>query len=132
VGGLIVVNLLASLITLVVLQLAGMFIFSKMTPYKEQEEVNKGNIAVALAMGGQFLATAIILCAASLTNTSIWFVALWFLIGFVCLLLTYFVFDWLTPGFKLSKQLQEGNVAVGVLLAFVYVGIGLTISTIIS
>lgn len=127
----IALNIVISLLVIVLLQFAGMYIFSLMTPYKDMEEINKGNLAVGLTMGGEFLATAIILAIAAYTNSSIWHMSLWFAVGYICLLATYWVFDWLTPRVSLSKQLEEGNVAVGAMLACVYIGIALAIGSLI-
>lgn len=127
----IVLDLAISLLAIVFLQFAGMYIFSLMTPYKDMEELNKGNVAVGLTMGGKFIATAIVLGIAAYTNSSIWHMGLWFLVGYACLIAAYWVFDWVTPGIRLSKQLQDGNVAVGTMLACVYVGIALAISSLI-
>jgi putative membrane protein len=131
VGGLIVVNLIVSLVTVVLLQMIGVFIFTKVMPLNEMEELKNGNAAVGVAMGGEFLATAVILGAAAYSNSAIWYVALWFVVGFACLLITYKVFDWLTPGLKLSEHLHNGNIAVGILLACVFVGISISISSLI-
>lgn len=127
----IAVNIGISLLVIVFLLFAGMYIFSLMTPYKDMDEINKGNLAVGLTMGGKFLATAIVLAIAAYTNSSVWHMSLWFAVGYVCLLATYWVFDWLTPGVSLSKQLEEGNVAVGTLLACVYIGIALAVGSLI-
>ncbi|OXM17488.1 DUF350 domain-containing protein [Paenibacillus herberti] len=127
----VVVNLLVSIGVIVVLQLAGMFIFSWMTPFKDLEELKKGNAAVGLAMGGKFLGTAILLGIASYTNHSIWYLMLWFAVGYACLLLAYWVFEFATPGLTISKELQQGNIAVGILLAAVYVGTGFVVSSLI-
>ncbi|WP_244226757.1 DUF350 domain-containing protein [Paenibacillus protaetiae] len=108
-----------------------MVLFSWMTPYSDLKELKRGNIAAGLAMGGQFLGTAIILGVAAYTNTSIWHMMLWFAIGYVCLLAVYCVFDWVTPGLKLSEHLQQGNTAVGMLLFIVYVGMSFSISSLI-
>ena len=127
----IILDLIVSFVVIIVLQLLGMFFFSWMTPFDDMEKLRKGNAAVALAMGGQFLATAIILGTSAFTNTSIWFLALWFAVGYVCLFLTYWIFEWVTPKLKVSESLLNGNVAVGALLAFVYVGMGFAISSLI-
>jgi putative membrane protein len=127
----IILDLIVSFIVIIVLQLLGMFFFNLMTPFDDMEQLRKGNAAVALAMGGQFLATAIILGTSAFSNTSIWFLALWFAVGYVCLFLTYWIFEWVTPKLKISESLLNGNVAVGALLAFVYVGMGFAISSLI-
>jgi putative membrane protein len=127
----IALNIFISLLVIVFLQFAGMYVFSLMTPYNDMEEINRGNMAVGITMGGKFIATAIVLAIAAYTNSSIWHMSIWFAVGYVCLIATYWVFDWLTPGFRLSKQLEEGNVAVGTMLACVYIGIALAISSLI-
>jgi putative membrane protein len=127
----IAVNVLISLLVIVLLQFAGMFVFSLMTPYRDMEEVGKGNLAVGITMGGKFIATAIVLAIAAYTNSSIWHMSLWFAVGYACLIASYWVFDWLTPGVRLSDQLKQGNVAVGSLLTAVYIGMALTVGSLI-
>lgn len=127
----IALNILVSFIVIVALQIIGMVIFNWITPFNDMEELRKGNKAVGLALGGKFFGTAIILGVAAYTNSSIFHMALWFGIGYVCLLLTYFVFDLLTPGIKLSEQLKEGNVAVGIMLFAIYVGVAFSMSSLI-
>lgn len=127
----IVINLVVSILTIVLLQVLGMVVFTLMTPFKDMEELKKGNVAVALAFGGKFLATAIILGVAAYTNTSIWFMMLWFAVGYVCLVAAYWIFELFTPGFRISEQLQKGNIAVGVVLAMVFVGTAFAVSSLI-
>jgi putative membrane protein len=125
------INIFVSVIVIILLQLLGMLVFNWMTPYRDMDELKKGNVAVGLALGGKFMATAIILGVAAYTNTSIWFMMLWFAVGYVCLIVAYWVFEWVTPGFKISEQLQKGNVAVGILLSMVFIGFAFAISSLI-
>ncbi|CAM4419662.1 DUF350 domain-containing protein [Paenibacillus tarimensis] len=127
----VVMNVVISVAVIIVLQLLGMLIFSWMTPYNDLEELKKGNLAVGLAMGGKFLGTAIILGVAAYTNHNIWFMMLWFAVGYVCLVVTYWIFELATPGLKLPEHLKNGNVAVGVLLCFVFIGMSFAISSLI-
>jgi putative membrane protein len=127
----VVINLLVSVVVIILLQLLGMVIFSWMTPFKDMEELKKGNTAVALALGGKFLATAIILGVAAYTNTSIWFMMMWFAVGYLCLVAAYWIFELVTPGFKISDHLQKGNVAVGTLLCMVFIGTAFAVSSLI-
>lgn len=127
----IALSILVSLVVMVVLQLTGMLIFNLMTPYNDMEQLRKGNIAVALTMGGKFLATAIILGVSAYTNSSVWYMCLWFAIGYACLIAAYWIFEWATPNLKVSDHLRDGNVAIGILLAFVYIGIGFAVSSLI-
>lgn len=127
----LVINLVVSVAVIIVLQLLGMVVFSWMTPYKDMEEIKKGNTAAALAMGGKFLATAIVLGVAAYTNTSIWFMMLWFAVGYVCLIAAYWIFELVTPGFRISEQLRQGNVAVGTMLCMVFIGTAFAVSSLI-
>ncbi|MFD0588926.1 DUF350 domain-containing protein [Paenibacillus sp. GCM10027627] len=127
----VVINIVVSVAVIIVLQLLGMFVFSLMTPFKDMEELKKGNIAVGLALGGKFISTALILGVAAYTNSSIWFMMLWFAIGYVCLIAAYWIFEWLTPSFNVSEQLLKGNIAVGIMLLAVYLGFSFAISSLI-
>ena len=127
----VVTNIVVSVIVIFLLQLIGMLIFSWMTPFKDLEELRKGNMAVGLALGGKFLATAIILGVSAYTNTSIWYMMLWFAVGYVCLIAAYWLFELITPGLKISEHLQKGNAAIGILLCFVFLGTSFAISSLI-
>lgn len=127
----LLVNIVISIAIMILLQLLGMVIFNWMTPYNDMEELRRGNKAAALAMGGKFLGTAIILGVSAYTNTSIWFMILWFAVGYVCLIATYWIFELVTPNLKVSDALKEGNVAVGILLCMVFIGMAFAVSSLI-
>jgi putative membrane protein len=127
----IVINLVVSVVVIIGLQLIGMVVFNWMTPFNDMDELKKGNTAVGLALGGKFLATAIILGVAAYTNTSIWFMILWFAVGYLILVAAYWIFELVTPDIKISEHLQKGNVAVGVLLCLVFIGTSIAISSLI-
>lgn len=127
----IVINLIVSVVVILALQLIGMLVFSWMTPFNDLDELKKGNTAVGLAMGGKFLGTAIILGVSAYTNTSIWFMMLWFAVGYLILVAAYWIFELVTPGLKISEHLQNRNTAIGILLCFVFVGMSFAISSLI-
>jgi Predicted membrane protein len=125
------VNIVVSVAVIIVLQMAGMLIFSLMTPFNDLEELKKGNSAVGIAFGGKFLSTAVILGVSAYTNTSIWHMMLWFAIGYVILIATYWIFELLTPGLRISEHLRKGNTAVAVLLFCVFLGTSFAVSSLI-
>jgi putative membrane protein len=125
------IDIVVSIAVIILLQLIGMVIFNWITPFRDMDELKKGNVAVGLALGGKFMSTAIILGVAAYTNTAILHMMFWFAVGYVCLVVAYLVFDLVTPGFKVSEQLQKGNVAVGILLSMVYIGTAFAISSLI-
>lgn len=127
----IFVNILISILTIMSLQFIGMYVFSLLTPFNDFEELKKGNVAVGLAMGGKFMGTAIVLGVSAFTNSSIIHMAIWFGVGYICLIATYLLFDLVTPKMSVAEQLQNRNTAVGVLLCFLYIGMGFAISSLI-
>lgn len=127
----IAINILISVVAMILLQLLGMVVFNWMTPYRDMDELKKGNVAVALALGGKFLGTAIILGVSAFTNTSIVHMVIWFAVGYVCLIASYWIFELVTPGFNVSEQLKKGNVAVGTLLCLVFIGMAFAVSSLI-
>ncbi len=127
----VAVNIIISVAVIIVLQFIGMLVFNWMTPFNDMEELRKGNVAVGLAMGGKFLGTAIILGVSAFTNHTIWHMALWFAVGYICLLVAFWVLELATPKIRLHEHLQKGNVAIGILLASVYVGMGFSVSSLI-
>ncbi|EPY09247.1 hypothetical protein AZ66_07590 [Paenibacillus sp. E194] len=127
----IFVNILISILTIMALQFIGMYVFSVLTPFNDFEELKKGNVAVGLAMGGKFMGTAIVLGVSAFTNSSIIHMALWFGVGYICLIATYLLFDLVTPKMSVAEQLQNRNTAVGILLCFLYIGMGFAISSLI-
>ncbi|MBW7455171.1 DUF350 domain-containing protein, partial [Paenibacillus sepulcri] len=68
---------------------------------------------------------------AAYTNTSIWFMMIWFAVGYVCLIAAYWIFELVTPGLKVSEHLQKGNTAIGILLCFVFLGTSFAVSSLI-
>jgi len=46
-------------------------------------------------------------------------------IGLTGFVIAYKIFDWLTPGIQFSDQLKDGNQAVGIFLAGLFIGLGL-------
>lgn len=127
----IIINLVVSVLVIVALQMIGMWIFSVVTPFNDLEELKKGNTAVGLAFGGEFLSTALIIGVSAYTNTSIWYMMLWFAVGYVILIASYFLLDLVTPGLKISEHLKNGNNAVGILLFCVFLGTSFAISSLI-
>ena len=46
-------------------------------------------------------------------------------VGLIGFLAAYKIFDWLTPEVRFGEQLREGNTAVAVFLAGLFIGLGL-------
>ncbi|ALC81959.1 MULTISPECIES: DUF350 domain-containing protein [Bacillus] len=90
-------------------------IFELVTSYKNWEEIQKGNLAVAMATGGKILGIANVFHHSILQHDSLLQMIGWGVYGFVMLLIGYFIFEFLTPRFKIDKEIEQDNRAVGLI-----------------
>ncbi|MFE5318617.1 DUF350 domain-containing protein [Paenibacillus sp. NPDC056579] len=90
-------------------------IFELVTKYKDWEEIKNGNLSVAMATGGKIFGICNLFRFAILNNDSVLHSLIWAGYGFVLLLVAYFIFEFLTPYFKIDEQIQKDNKAVGFL-----------------
>jgi putative membrane protein len=90
-------------------------IFEFVTRYNDWAEIKKGNVSVAMALGGKIFGICNIFRFAILNNDTILHSLIWASFGFVLLLVTYFIFEFLTPVFKIDQEIEKDNRAVGLL-----------------
>lgn len=90
-------------------------IFEFVTRYNDWAEIKKGNLSVAMALGGKIFGICNIFRFAILNNDTILHSLIWASFGFVLLLVTYFIFEFLTPVFKIDQEIEKDNRAVGLL-----------------
>ncbi|MCR6111587.1 DUF350 domain-containing protein [Bacillus sp. A301a_S52] len=93
-------------------------IFEWVTTYSTWGEVKKGNLAVALATAGKTFGVANVFQHSIIANDTVLEMLGWGAYGFILLLFVYFIFEFLTPGFKVDDELKNNNKAVG-LISFV-------------
>ncbi len=101
-------------------------IFELVTPYQAWEEIARGNLSIALAIAGKIFGICNVFRYALTDAESIYTAFLWAVVGYVLLLITYFLFEFLTPWFKVDKELERDNRAIGFIsmilsMAFSYV-----------
>lgn len=102
-------------------------IFEIVTKYNNWTEIKSGNISVALATGGKIFGVANIFRFSILHNDSILTMLLWGTYGFILLLIGYFIFEFLTPKFKVDEEISNGNHAVGLISFIISVGLSFII-----
>ncbi|CAM3400624.1 MULTISPECIES: DUF350 domain-containing protein [Saccharibacillus] len=90
-------------------------IFEVVTRYKCWDEIRKGNVAVAMATGGKIFGICNILRFCIESGSSIYESMLWSLVGFVLLMVAYFLFEFITPFFKVDEEIGRDNRAVGLI-----------------
>ncbi|MFP7299561.1 DUF350 domain-containing protein [Neobacillus niacini] len=107
-------------------------IFELVTKYKNWEEIQKGNIAVAMATGGKIFGIANIFRFSIEQNDSLVTMISWGVFGFVLLLVGYFIFEFLTPKFNIDEEIKNDNRAVGLIAMILSVGLSYVIGAGIS
>ncbi|HEX7056532.1 MAG TPA: DUF350 domain-containing protein [Bacilli bacterium] len=88
-------------------------VFEFVTTYNNWEEIKRGNVAVALATGGKIFGICNIFRFAIAHNDSVYHALVWGIFGFILLLVAYFLFEFLTPAFKIDQEIKGDNRAVG-------------------
>ncbi|MDY0405410.1 DUF350 domain-containing protein [Virgibacillus sp. 179-BFC.A HS] len=102
-------------------------VFELVTAYKNWEEIRRGNLACALATGGKIFGIATIFRYSIEHHDSLLQSIGWGGFGFLLLLGGYFLFEFLTPTFKIDKEIGDGNLAVGFISMMISVGLSYVI-----
>jgi putative membrane protein len=107
-------------------------IFELVTKYKNWEEIQKGNIAVAMATGGKIFGISNIFRYSIEQNDSLVTMISWGVFGYVLLLVGYFIFEFLTPKFNIDEEIKNDNRAVGFIAMIISIGLSYVIGAGIS
>ncbi|OXM17173.1 DUF350 domain-containing protein [Paenibacillus herberti] len=102
-------------------------VFEWVTRYDCWEEIRKGNVSVALATGGKIFGICNIFRFSAGAGDSIYESLLWGACGFVVLLLAYFLFEFLTPVFRIDEEIRKDNRAVGLIAMIISVSVSYVI-----
>lgn len=102
-------------------------IFEMVTRYNDWAEIKKGNVAVAMALGGKIFGICNIFRFAILNNDTILHSIVWASFGFLLLLAAYFIFEFLTPVFKVDPEIEKDNRAVGLLSMIISISLSYVI-----
>ncbi|WP_028783397.1 DUF350 domain-containing protein [Thalassobacillus devorans] len=104
-----------------------MAVFELVTRYNNWKEIKDGNLAVAMATGGKIFGIANIFRYSIEHNDSLLQTMGWGLYGFFLLLSGYFIYEFLTPNFKIDAEIENDNRAVGFISLVISVGLSFVI-----
>ena len=102
-------------------------VFELVTKYHNWEQIKKGNFAVAMATGGKIFGLANIFRFSIEHHDSLLTMVGWGLFGFSLLLIGYFIFEFLTPKFKIDDEIEKDNRAVGFISMVISIGLSFVI-----
>lgn len=106
--------------------------FEWVTKYDGWDEIRKGNVAAAMATGGKIFGICNIFRFSIEANDSIYESMVWAAVGFVLLLAAYFLFEFLTPVFRIDEEIAKDNRAVGLLALVLSVSLSYIIGAAVS
>ncbi|MBO8156404.1 MAG: DUF350 domain-containing protein [Bacillaceae bacterium] len=102
-------------------------IFELVTKYNNWQQIRKGNFSVAMATGGKIFGIANIFRFSIEHNDSLLESIGWGTFGFLLLLTGYFIFEFLTPSFRIDDEIEADNRAVGFISMVISVGLSFVV-----
>lgn len=137
------INFLEYLGVTLPLMVLAVFLFIKTTPYPEFVLVAAGDElddprkvaaakAAALDLGGKVLGLALLLGSAIYHSVNLWDLVVWAVTGTVFLILVYYIFEFLTPKFKIRKEIPNGNVGIAIFSFCLSIATGILMGALIS
>lgn len=115
-------------VSLVVLSLiVFLSVFELVTRYNCWKEIKNGNVAVAMATSGKIFGICNIFRFSIEANDSIYESLIWGVFGFIILLAAYFLFEFLTPVFRIDDEIVKDNRAVGFIAMIISISLSYVI-----
>ncbi|SMF91156.1 putative membrane protein [Azospirillum oryzae] len=115
--------LLVQLATALALLVAGVAVYTRITPFDERRLVAEGNAAGGLTLAGSIVALAIPLAATLATSAFVLDILLWGVVALILQLVAFAVATLLIR--DLRGQIESGNVASAAALVGVQLGVAL-------
>ena len=107
-------------------------VFELVTKYNNWNEIKQGNISVAMATGGKIFGIANIFRHSIDQHEALITMIGWGVFCFVLLLIAYFMFEFLTPRFRVDEEIQNNNKAVGFIAMIITIGLSYVIGASIT
>ncbi|MNZ43702.1 hypothetical protein D3C78_613100 [compost metagenome] len=105
--------------------------FELVAKYRCWDEIKQGNLAASLATGGKIFGLCNVIRYA-VSEPSIYNFMLISFLGAILLFGAYILFEFLTPVFKIDKEIANGNTAVGFISLAVSVSVSFVIGACIT
>lgn len=107
-------------------------VFELVTKYNGWEEIRKGNVAVAMAIAGKIFGISNIFRFAIQMDVTVYQSLQWAVFGYFLLLVSYLVFEFMTPYFNIDDEIAKDNRAVGLISMILSVSMSYIIGSGIS
>ncbi|QAY66636.1 DUF350 domain-containing protein [Paenibacillus protaetiae] len=104
-------------------------LFELVTRYKTWSEIKKGNLSVAMATSGKIFGICNIFHFSVTAKDSVYESLVWGGYGFALLLAAYFLFEFLTPVFRIDDEIAADNRAVGFIAMMISISLSYVIGS---
>lgn len=99
-----------------------MYVYERLTPYRELKLIRDGNVAASLSFGGALLGFTLALASSALHSLGVLQFIGWALLASLVQFLVYLIACACIRGVK--EHIENGNTAVGLALFFLSVSVG--------
>ena len=110
-------------VTAIILMLAFLAIYLKITPYNELALIRAGNEAAAVSLGGAVIGFALPIAVSVAVSHNLYAMIGWGVVASVAQLLTFIVARLTLP--RLNESIPQGKLASGIFLASLAIGVGI-------
>jgi len=100
-----------------------LFVYTRVTPYREVELIRAGKLAPAISLGGALIGFSLTLASSVQHNDSLVMFIVWALAAMVVQVLAYALLSRAIAG--MAEALEADNVAMGTLMGSVALAVGL-------
>jgi putative membrane protein len=122
----LILSFLGFFLTATVLVVAFLYLYAIVTPYDDYNLIFKeNNVAAALGFGGAIIGVSIPLYSALEHSVSYVDFAFWGVVAILVQLIFAFLVTRSGVKFSFTEKIEKGDVAVGILMAFLSIAIGL-------
>ncbi len=113
-------------LTAVAIVVLFLYLYAKVTPYDDYKLIfEENNLAASVGFGGAILGLCIPLYSALVSSVSYFDFLIWALVAMLVQLAFVYAVTKRKGKFSFEKQIQDGVLSVGVLMAFLSISIGL-------
>ena len=113
-------------LTAVAIVVLFLYLYAKVTPYDDYKLIlEENNLAASVGFGGAVLGLCIPLYSALVSSVSYFDFLIWALVAMLVQLAFVYAVTKRKGKFSFEKQVQDGVLSVGVLMAFLSISIGL-------
>jgi putative membrane protein len=106
----------------------GIFLMEITTKNKEWDLIKNGNKTASYVFLGRIVGLAIVLYSAISNSISLIDLLIWGAIGIIAQIVFFYLAEWLTPKFNITKAIDDNVESVGILLMGLAISIGIIIA----